>query len=89
MAWGEAIAAVFGTAKTVLDRLWGDQTSAEASLESRAEKAAKAKQQAKEDLRKANIDGDLSACADALDRLNRWDAELRRLRDEAAAKRAG
>jgi hypothetical protein len=89
MAWSDALTAIFGTIKKGLDVIWGDQTIAESSLEKRAEKAAKQKQQAKEDLRKANIDGDLPACAEALSRLNAYDSELRRLRDEAAAKRAG
>lgn len=84
MGWSDAIAAIFGTAKTVLDRLWGEQTSAEASLQKRAEHAAIEKQRAKEDLVKAKDDGDR---ADALDRLNRWDSELRRLHAEAVAKR--
>lgn len=89
MAWSNAITELFGAIRDGIKVIWGDQTLAESSLEKRAEKAAKEKQQAKEDLRKANIDGDIPACKDALDRLNRYDADLRRLRDEATAKRSG
>lgn len=67
--------------------IWGTQTLDESSLRKRAELAAKEKQQAKEDLRRANIDGDIPACTEALGRLNKWSSELKRLEAEAAAKR--
>jgi hypothetical protein len=40
MAWSDAIAAVSELGKKILDRLWGNQTREEASLERRIEQAA-------------------------------------------------
>jgi hypothetical protein len=73
MGWSDAIAAVFGTAKKVLDRLWGTQTREMDTLEAQADHAATEKQ--------AALDGgDLRA-------VNFWDGELKRLHREIAAKR--
>lgn len=73
MGWGEAMAAIFSVAKTVLDRMWGSQTSEQDSLEAQADHAARE--------RRAALDGG------DLDAANFWAGELRRLHDEIAAKR--
>lgn len=74
-------------AKKVLDRVWGDQTSQEASLMTRAEQAKANYDAARGRLQRATDDENPHEKAIALSDLNRWRSELNRLRDEAAAKR--
>lgn len=72
MAWSDAIAAVGSVIKTAMDRLWGTQTRAEASLERRATEA-------KEQTQAALDDRDLYGAT-------AHRGQLRRVRDEARAK---
>lgn len=76
------------TAGKIMSRVWGDQTSAEASLQQRAEEAATKKHAALALLREANASGDQHAISQALSALNGWDAELKRLKDQAEAQRS-
>lgn len=85
--WAAAGAAFFQTVKKVLDRLWGEQTAQAASLQRRAEEAVRHIQLAKADMRRAQSEGETEAYRDAATRLNRWSSELKRVSDEAAAKR--
>ena len=71
----------------VLSRIWGTQTSSEASLEHEAEHAAAMKREALNKVREAHNANDPAAAARHMGDANRWHAELLRLRDEAAAKR--
>lgn len=75
MSWGDAIAAVFGTTKKVLDRLWGEQTREMDKLEAQAEHAAQEKWKA------------LSGYPPDLAGVNKWDTRLKQLRREIDAKR--
>jgi len=72
-------------AKKVLDRLWGDQTSQQASLQQRAEEAASKKHEALALLKAASEKGDAHAISQALSAVNGWDLALKRLHAEAAA----
>lgn len=75
MSWSDAIAAVFGTVKKTMDRLWGTQTREMDILEAQADAVAQKKWAA------------LAATPPDLVTVNRCDRELRRLHNEIAAKR--
>lgn len=81
------IKSVADIANKVLSRIWGTQTSEEASLERRAEKAAEEKHAALDRLREAADHGNTDDINRALDDINNWSAELKRVHAEAAAKR--
>ncbi len=82
-AWKSTVDA----ASLVMKRLWGDQTSQEASLMKRAEQAEAEFRTASARLREANARGDEKAKSVALSDCNSWKSELTRLHAEAAAKR--
>lgn len=85
----EAVATFFDTVNKVLTRLWGTQTASQASLQARAEQAANKKHEALALLQQARNEGDLDAVDRYLSAVNGWDAELRRVREQAAAQRPG
>ena len=84
----EVIRAALETANRLMQRVWGDQTAAEASLIKQAEAAAAKKHDALAKLQEARNQGDADATARYLSAVNDWDAALRRLRDQAAAQRS-
>lgn len=70
-----AVGSVATLVKKVLDRLWGNQTSAQAHIDQETK-------QAKAEFEMALRRGDLAACNAAIER-------LRELRDQAAARLSG
>ena len=72
----------------VLSRQWGDQTAAESTLRKLAEEAAAKKRESYEKLREAQRAKDPAQVAQYLSAYNGWTAELRRLRERAAAERS-
>ena len=79
------ITAGLKVAGQAMARVWGEQTSAEASLQQRSEEAARKKHEALAMLKAANAQGDPHAITLALSAVNGWDTVLRRLHAEAAA----
>lgn len=74
--------------KKVLDRLWGAQTSQQASLQQRAEEAAQKKHEALALLQAATAKGNAHDVTLALSAVNGWDRRLKQLHAEAAATAA-
>ncbi len=77
---------VFTAANKVMQRLWGDQTARAASLRSKAEEAVSKRREALMKLQEAQDRGDQQDVARYLSAANDWNAELKRLHDQAAAE---
>lgn len=82
------LGAAMTLADRLLGRLWGSQTFAEAALLRRGEEAAKKVEEAIDLLHDASARGDYDAMAMAMDAVNGWRSELRRVRDALPSHRS-